>query len=401
MIRSFVIWVTALLLAGVSSAGAARVNQEDALPRKAPRRDSFCPYTKLLEADVAASGTNGVDVTFCDARTARLIFPKDPSCCDEEASSLVEWSNPSLQHRPLTKLDEEYFNNYTGSFRYARNVVGVLQGKSPLLANEDSQSGWSSISRPDLTGEVLRWDVGFATALNKLPDQAATLYRGQWETASVVRKMEAIPKGFTQGWFQSLTTNYTHAAEFMSKKHEPMQCRGRPGCISSGLAFPVIYQFNTGQAKDLRKWNPSEEELLFLPNTPFDILSVSREENDKLMGMSSAELSTWFRQTHEPLGAAGQDTIGPFAALAGAVEAGNVTGRTFVSFLDPYYYPGTTDLNWVVQLKMQGKVDYDYGVQVSKALKTRFKLPAIKGNYDIWVPNDLPYFFHVLVQDAS
>merc|ERR1719291_506368 len=251
-------------------------------------------------------------------------------------------------------------------------------------------NAWNSRGLADLTTEVLAWTVGFGAALNKIADTSKplTLWRGQWEMASTVSRLEKKPRNFGFPWFQSTTTNYDHCTIFFRSIYQPWRCTRRR-CIDSGEAFPVLYEFSTTRGKDLRRWNPAEDEFVLLPNAKMDVLSFEKVWNDQFLGFDSNQLGAWFRHSHKALGR--DEMLGPFDNVANAVEDKGTSGADFLRL---YNSGDVWEQKWIKELGLSYSASLKDGMY--KVLKTRFLLPP-NGKK----PNDLPFYYKVVAKDAD
>eukprot|EP00933_Yihiella_yeosuensis_P044277 TRINITY_DN39378_c0_g1_i1.p1 TRINITY_DN39378_c0_g1~~TRINITY_DN39378_c0_g1_i1.p1 ORF type:complete len:517 (+),score=69.58 TRINITY_DN39378_c0_g1_i1:60-1610(+) len=337
-----------------------------------------------------------VDVEFCQGMHAVLHASRP----DYSLFSRVQWRDTSLAGRALDAEDENHITKYVGRFIWSDNVAKtVLNGILPAIPDQaQSLPSWVSKSLGPLTEEVLTFDVKFAKALNKLPAPSTTvsLWRGAWEVPATVQHLQSKPAGLAQSRFQSTTLAKSHACNFLGSRNEPLACRspgGASGCVTSGDAFPVMYEIQTAHAKDVRKWNEKEQEFILIPNVPFDVKSVTKVPNDKFWSMSVKELASWLR------------TQG-FPDVAKAVEDKGVSGADLVAGKDRAFYKYVDQLLDLYDPNLPSYKTgwpYEKHLALSKSMDhNRFLLQCASINIqNQTVDNQVPYYFHVVLQDAG
>lgn len=341
-----------------------------------------------------------VHVTFCHGREALLHASKpDPSLFEG-----VQWRDTSLAGIPLDDADKEHIQNYVGKYAFASNVASsILNGMVPVFPDRSSgMASWQSTSLAPLTKEVLKFDVKFATALNKLPETGqVSLWRGSWEFPATIETLRKKPTGLVRAQFQSLTLMEEHACNFLSSRDEPPGCRapsGGSGCAAKGERIPTLYEFQTAHAKDLREWNEKEQEFVLLPQLKFDVVSIEKVENDRWYYMSNSDLVRYLRSKDE-------DHPG-FPDLADAVEREGVSGADFVVGKDQAVY---TYVDKLLGLYNRSRPSWQTGWPFEShsalltAMKTnRFSLQC--ADLDVpgqTVPNMVPYYWRVVMKDAA
>jgi len=365
---------------------------------------------KNLASAKASSIKKSIDVVVSFGTPTQTATLTRGTGVNKDAFKNLLWQEPDSLG--LTTTDRYYIDKYTGRFDYSRNVGVVLRGIVPFTTSEDSANKYEEQNdHAKLTLEVLKWAVGFGTAINKLPvpQTMRPLWRGAWESKNQIQAYMGLLQAGGQSsvpWFQPLSSDQSYAPTFLQEKYAPPDCKDT-GCIKTDHSFPVLYEFHTAVAKDLTEWNPKESEFMLLPNTAFKVRSVEKIINDKLLEMDNRALVAWLeRGDHRHLDPKDDRIFGPWPLLAKKVKEKNWSGAQFIKEYDSGHFTinGPYDYHWKYLANLNINEDdfpYDLQSQLTLALRNRYKLPPVKPEkYASVAANTVPFYYKIIQEDG-
>ena len=189
-------------------------------------------------------------------------------------------------------------HGYAGDGKYSDNCNNLLSGQQLAEWNQPGVGGWTMYGGAALPwrDQILVFAKKLAAALNLLPNTKQVVYRGSWakETQMKATKVGDVQK---KAGFISCSANKAWAQGFAHDYHMPRtkEDEKAPGHVS------VMYTIHTKRAKDIRRLNPRESELILLPNSKFRVISVRREANMPFATFSPNKVAQWLRAFDPPM----------------------------------------------------------------------------------------------------
>ncbi|CAJ1393191.1 unnamed protein product [Effrenium voratum] len=341
-----------------------------------------CGYQSLLQAEVAGV-PDGVRVKVCGEEV--VLKSEHPT---SDAWKSLNWWDPALQGASLTPEELETLDNYLGSYDYARPMGQIGHGQLPKHTTSAVKG-------------VLSFEVLLGNALNKLPASGvAQLYRGGWTSMEQLQEMQAAldsGSAINFPWFQSTSSDSSHASTFMGRKSEPQTCANE--CIEKGAAFPTYLTFETRHGKDVSEWNAAEKEWLLLPSLRFKVASITKIMNDPWWEASPKDMADWLGQVHTVptnfWSRKGKMSYGPWPELAAACLAHSIDGQGFLKWWANRSFPEPYAPRWDESEYLHS----DKHMEFQYASYTRFQLPTLSTRAGPG-PNTVQFYYRINLQDA-
>mmetsp|Transcript_50434 Transcript_50434/g.113342 ORF Transcript_50434/g.113342 Transcript_50434/m.113342 type:complete len:427 (+) Transcript_50434:61-1341(+) len=358
-----------------------------------------CPYTSLQEAQ-AKEVQGGVRIQFCGEDVTLTT-----SETKEETWRPVCWWDSKLQGEQLTEYDLNVLDKYLGQYGRSRPIGQLGHGLLPKNFEDFAGDRWDPKSSKSLAAtvlEALKFEVDLAEALNKIrPASTSELYRGGWTAAAHLEQMQhSLDSGSVVAfpWFQSTTTDGSHAFKFMGKKTEPETCANE--CIEKGEAFPSYLTYKTCRGKNVTKWNVHESEWLLLPNLKFQTTNITKIWNDPWQLWSPEEMAAWLDEEHTVIkdwSVEGNTTFGPWPDIAAVVRENKIDGPAFLDWFQKKEFPEPFVAGpWDTSEYLYS----DERQELRKASWGRFKLPLVYSRMGAG-PNSIQFYYEITLQDTQ
>lgn len=264
--------------------GSSHVAPQDCSKRK-PK--SYLELTSVKESAVGAGAPPFPCVRWYNAAAAGTV----------EADTDL-----SAEDQDVIKAPMLGGHGYAGDGKYSDNCNNLLGGRPLAEWNQPpgGQKGWEIYGAEGTPwrNQILEFAKQLATALNKLPDTRSTVYRGGWSKKA---KLEAMKAGDIQkkAGFVSTSADESWAQGFAHDYHYPRS--GPRGDVKEPGYVSVMYTIKAHRAKDIRRLNPRESELILLPNSKLKVISVKLEANMPFAAYGPDKVAKWLEAFEPPM----------------------------------------------------------------------------------------------------